>query len=113
MRGSSSPTFRSGRSRSVGRTPAAVWRRSPSARWFWPTGPCASSPPQKSRALHWPLGRLLSWWTSTSTDRGWVLMGRADVYSQPDAPDPVLPAALVAELSRPHLPDDLALDGDV
>ena len=40
-------------------------------------------------------------------------MGRADVYSQPDAPDPVLPAALVAELSRRHLPDDLALDVDV
>jgi hygromycin-B 7''-O-kinase len=39
-------------------------------------------------------------------------MGRADVYSQPDAPDPVLPAALVAGLSRRHLPDDLALDGD-
>ncbi|TQN43677.1 aminoglycoside phosphotransferase (APT) family kinase protein [Blastococcus colisei] len=39
-------------------------------------------------------------------------MGRADVYSQPDAPDPVLPAALVAELGRGHLPDDLVLDGD-
>src|SRR5215218_6092713 len=39
-------------------------------------------------------------------------MGRADVYSQPDAPDPVLPATLVAELSRRHLPDDLVLDGD-
>src|SRR4051812_16472971 len=31
-------------------------------------------------------------------------MGRGDVYLQPDAPDPVLPAELVRELSRPHLP---------
>lgn len=31
-------------------------------------------------------------------------MGRADVYVQPDAPDPVLPADLVVELARPHLP---------
>jgi hygromycin-B 7''-O-kinase len=38
-------------------------------------------------------------------------MGRADVYSQPEAPDPVLPVALVRELARPHLPDDVQLDG--
>jgi hygromycin-B 7''-O-kinase len=37
-------------------------------------------------------------------------MGRADVYSQPEAPDPVLPVALVRELARPHLPD-VQLDG--
>jgi len=40
-------------------------------------------------------------------------MGRADVYGQPGAPDPVLPAALVLQLSRRHLPDDLAPDGPV
>jgi len=38
-------------------------------------------------------------------------MGRADVYSQPDAPDPVLPIDLVRELARPHLPDGVRLDG--
>src|SRR5215213_11002011 len=38
-------------------------------------------------------------------------MGRADVYSQPEAPDPVLPAELVRELARPHLPDGVRLDG--
>jgi hygromycin-B 7''-O-kinase len=40
-------------------------------------------------------------------------MGRADVYSQPDAPDPVLPAELVRELIRPHLPDDFRPAGAV
>jgi hypothetical protein len=34
-------------------------------------------------------------------------MGRADVYSQPDAPDPVLSDAVVRELARTHLPVDL------
>ena len=38
-------------------------------------------------------------------------MGRADVYSQPEAPDPVLPIELVRELARPHLPDGVRLDG--
>jgi aminoglycoside phosphotransferase (APT) family kinase protein len=38
-------------------------------------------------------------------------MGRADVYSQPEAPDPVLPVELVRELTRPHLPDGVQLDG--
>jgi hygromycin-B 7''-O-kinase len=37
-------------------------------------------------------------------------MGRADVYSRPDAPDPVLPAELVRELIRAHLPDEIRLD---
>ncbi len=41
-------------------------------------------------------------------------MGRADVYSQPDAPDPVLPTELVREIAEPHLPSDLRLsDGMV
>src|SRR5215218_1910607 len=41
-------------------------------------------------------------------------MGRSDVYSQPDAPDPLLPAELVRELAEPHLPSDLRLsDGMV
>lgn len=31
-------------------------------------------------------------------------MGRSDTYSQPAAPDQVLPAALVLSLARPHLP---------
>ena len=31
-------------------------------------------------------------------------MGRADVYRQPEAPDPVLPEDLVRDLTRPHLP---------
>lgn len=34
-------------------------------------------------------------------------MGRADVYYQPDAADPVLPAALVRELAEAHLPDEV------
>ena len=38
-------------------------------------------------------------------------MGRADVYSQPEAPDPVLPVELVRELARPHLPYGVQLDG--
>ena len=38
-------------------------------------------------------------------------MGRADVYSQPEAPDPVLPVELVRELVRPHLPDEVQLAG--
>jgi hygromycin-B 7''-O-kinase len=38
-------------------------------------------------------------------------MGRADVYSQPDAPDPVLPAELVRELAEAHLPTDVRLAG--
>jgi hygromycin-B 7''-O-kinase len=38
-------------------------------------------------------------------------MGRADVYSQPEAPDPVLPSELVLELARPHLPPGAQLDG--
>jgi hypothetical protein len=38
-------------------------------------------------------------------------MGRADVYSQPEAPDPVLPVELVQELARRHLPDDVRLSG--
>jgi hygromycin-B 7''-O-kinase len=36
-------------------------------------------------------------------------MRRADVYSQPKAPDPVLPAELVRELVRPHLPAEVRL----
>src|SRR5215218_9663374 len=41
-------------------------------------------------------------------------MGRSDVYSQPDAPDPLLPAELVRELAESHLPSDLRLsDGTV
>src|SRR4051812_48924147 len=31
-------------------------------------------------------------------------MGRADVYSQPEAPDPVLPEDVVRDLVHPHLP---------
>src|SRR5215217_5305375 len=38
-------------------------------------------------------------------------MRRADVYSQPEAPDPVLPVELVRELARPHLPYGVQLDG--
>jgi hygromycin-B 7''-O-kinase len=38
-------------------------------------------------------------------------MGRADVYSQPDAPDPVLPAELVRELAAMHLPPEVRLAG--
>jgi hygromycin-B 7''-O-kinase len=38
-------------------------------------------------------------------------MGRADVYSQPDAPDPVLPAELVRELAAAHLPPAVRLSG--
>ncbi|SDY81298.1 Predicted kinase, aminoglycoside phosphotransferase (APT) family [Modestobacter sp. DSM 44400] len=34
-------------------------------------------------------------------------MGRADIYLQPDAPDPVLPEALVLALARAHLPVDI------
>lgn len=43
-------------------------------------------------------------------------MGRADVYSQPHAPDPVLPTELVRELAAAHLPpgarlaDGMAVD---
>ena len=37
-------------------------------------------------------------------------MGRGDVYSRPEAPDPVLPAELVRRLAGPHLPDGVALD---
>ncbi|WP_222267338.1 phosphotransferase family protein [Modestobacter marinus] len=36
-------------------------------------------------------------------------MGRADVYSQPDAPDPVLPEGLVRELAAPHIPSGVRL----
>jgi hygromycin-B 7''-O-kinase len=36
-------------------------------------------------------------------------VGRADVYSQPVAPDPVLPEGLVRELVRSHLADELPL----
>ena len=36
-------------------------------------------------------------------------MGRADVYSQPEAPDPVLSTDLVHELARLHLPDGVRL----
>jgi hygromycin-B 7''-O-kinase len=36
-------------------------------------------------------------------------MGRADVYSQPEAPDPVLPAELVREVAGSHLPDEIRL----
>jgi len=38
-------------------------------------------------------------------------MGRADVYSQPDAPDPVLPADLVRKLAEAHLPPGVRLAG--
>jgi hygromycin-B 7''-O-kinase len=38
-------------------------------------------------------------------------MGRADVYSQPEAPDPVLPTGLVRELAAAHLPADVRLAG--
>jgi hygromycin-B 7''-O-kinase len=38
-------------------------------------------------------------------------MGRADVYLQPDAADPVLPAELVLGLARTHLPDRVRLGG--
>jgi hygromycin-B 7''-O-kinase len=40
-------------------------------------------------------------------------MGRADVYSQPGAPDPVLPAPVVLELARAHLPVDLLAHAQV
>src|SRR3954452_5166948 len=40
-------------------------------------------------------------------------MGRADVYSQPEAPDPVLPTELVRELIRPHVPADVQLGNDM
>jgi hygromycin-B 7''-O-kinase len=36
-------------------------------------------------------------------------VGRADVYSQPGAPDPVLPAEPVREMVRSHLPDEVGL----
>jgi len=39
-----------------------------------------------------------------STDGEEVLVGRGDIYRQPDAPDPVLPDALVLDLARAHLP---------
>jgi len=38
-------------------------------------------------------------------------MGRADVYSQPNAPDPVLPAEVVRQLAEAHLPADAQLAG--
>jgi Ser/Thr protein kinase RdoA (MazF antagonist) len=38
-------------------------------------------------------------------------MGRGDVYSQPDAPDPVLPAATVLDLARRHLPSAAEVTG--
>lgn len=38
-------------------------------------------------------------------------MGRADVYLQPDAPDPVLPARVVLEFARLHVPDAAAVAG--
>jgi hypothetical protein len=38
-------------------------------------------------------------------------MGWADVYSQPDAPDPVLRAELVRELAAMHLPPEVRLAG--
>lgn len=38
-------------------------------------------------------------------------MGRADVYSRPDAPDPVQPVEVVLELGHRHLPDAVRLDG--
>lgn len=38
-------------------------------------------------------------------------MGRADVYTQPDAPDPMLPAELVRELAEAHLPTGVRLAG--
>jgi hygromycin-B 7''-O-kinase len=38
-------------------------------------------------------------------------MGRADVYTQPEAPDPVLPVELVRELAGPHVPADFSLTG--
>jgi hygromycin-B 7''-O-kinase len=38
-------------------------------------------------------------------------MGRADVYSQPEAPDPVLPVELVRELAPAYLPADVRLEG--
>ena len=34
-------------------------------------------------------------------------MGRADVYLQPDAADPVLDEAVTLRLARPHVPDAL------
>jgi len=37
-------------------------------------------------------------------------MGRADTYSQPEAPDPVLPDALVLELARAHLPESIRVE---
>ena len=36
-----------------------------------------------------------------------VAAGRADYYSQPDAPDPVLEPELVLSLARTHLPAGL------
>jgi hygromycin-B 7''-O-kinase len=36
-------------------------------------------------------------------------MGRADVYSQPNAPDPVLPAQVVRELAEAHLTSEVRL----
>jgi hygromycin-B 7''-O-kinase len=41
------------------------------------------------------------------------LMGRADVYSQAGAPDPVLPAPVVLELARTHLPAGLPANAQV
>jgi len=38
-------------------------------------------------------------------------VGRADVYTRPGAPDPVLPVELVRELVRSHLPDGVRLSG--
>ena len=39
------------------------------------------------------------------------VVGRADVYLQPDAPDPVLPARVVLGLARRHVPDAAAVAG--
>jgi len=40
-------------------------------------------------------------------------VGRADTYSQPDAPDPILPDDLVLSLARAHLsvPDRVGAEG--
>jgi hypothetical protein len=55
------------------------------------------------------LQQALGWGSAVEED----LMGRADVYSQAGAPDPVLPAPVVLELARAHLNVDLPAHSQV